>query len=594
MAYKAPIEDIMFNIEHLSSWAEVTKLETYSDITHQDAEAVLDGFGRFCSETIAELTAIGDTQGSNFDGEKVILPDAFKAAYDLFVEMGWQSLPHPTSHGGMGLPRALGAAATEILNSSDMSFGLCPLLTDGAVDALMLTGSQDQKDLYLDPLISGRWSGTMNLTEPQAGSDLGRVRTKAVKKPDGTYAVSGTKIYITYGEHELSENIIHLVLARTPDAPEGPKGLSLFIVPKFHVKDDGSLGERNAVNCISIEHKLGIKASPTAVLEYDNARGFLIGEENHGLQYMFTMMMSARFLVGIQGVAISERAYQHALAYAKDRAQSPPVDRSTKEAVAIIEHPDVRRMLLRMRALIEGGRALSIATAGWLDLAKNGSDEQIKSAKPIAEFLVPMVKSFCTERSLEVTSLGVQIHGGMGFIEETGVAQFYRDARILPIYEGTTAIQANDLLGRKILRDKGALAKEFMALIIDTETQLLSGNGHAKMFAGNLANARSAFEKSIDWLIKKAPDDINAVYAGSVPTLMLAGNLAVGWQLGKSILAAQTQINENNNIAFHAEKIATACFYAQHILVECELEKTRITDGAESIYDDAFEHLTIR
>lgn len=591
MTYKAPIEDIMFNIEHLSSWAEVTELETYSDITSQDAEAVLDGFGRFCSETIAELTSIGDTIGSKFDGEKVILPDEFKTAYDQFVEMGWQSLPHSTSHGGMGLPRALGAAATEILNSSDMSFGLCPLLTDGAVDALMLAGSKAQKDLYLEKLISGRWTGTMNLTEPQAGSDLGRVRTKAVKNDDGTYAVSGTKIYITYGEHELSENIIHLVLARTPDAPSGPKGLSLFIVPKFVLDDDGNPGERNGVNCISIEHKLGIKASPTAVLEYDNATGYLIGEENHGLQYMFIMMMSARFLVGIQGVAISERAYQHALAYAKDREQSPPVDRSSNQAVTIAQHPDVRRMLLRMRALVEGGRALSIATAGWLDLAKNGSDEQSNSAKPIAEFLVPLVKSFCTERALEVTSLGVQIHGGMGFIEETGVAQFYRDARILPIYEGTTAIQANDLLGRKILRDKGALAEEFTSLIKETESQLQTGSEQAKMFANKLAKAREAFQSSLNWLIGQAEEDINATYAGSVPILMLAGNLAAGWQLGKSILAAEAEIDQENNIAFSEEKIATACFYAQHILPECELEKTRITEGADSILSAAFAHL---
>lgn len=589
MPYKAPIDDIMFNIEHLSSWAEVTALETYSDITSQDAEAVLDGFGRFCSETIAELTSIGDTTGSKFDGEKVILPDEFKTAYDQFVEMGWQSLPHDASHGGMGLPRALGAAATEILNSSDLSFGLCPLLTDGAVDALMLAGSEDQKALYLENLISGRWTGTMNLTEPQAGSDLGRVRTKAVQNDDGTYAVSGTKIYITYGEHELSENIIHLVLARTPDAPPGPKGLSLFIVPKYLVKDDGTPGERNGVNCISIEHKLGIKASPTAVLEYDNATGFLIGEENHGLQYMFIMMMSARFLVGIQGVAVSERAYQHALAYAKDREQSPPVDRSKKEAVTIAHHPDVRRMLLRMKALVEGGRALSVATAGLLDLAKNGSEEQAATAKPIAEFLVPLVKSFCTERALEVTSLGVQIHGGMGFIEETGVAQFYRDARILPIYEGTTAIQANDLLGRKILRDKGALAKEIMVQIEETETSLKSGSPQAISFANNLERARKAFNDSIDWLIDQAGDDINNVYAGSVPILMLAGNLAVGWQFGKSILAAEAHIADGKNTAFHAEKIATACFYAQHILVECELEKARITASADSIYADAFK-----
>ncbi|WP_275041632.1 acyl-CoA dehydrogenase family protein [Leisingera sp. ANG-M7] len=469
MTYQAPIRDIMFNIEHLPPTPEAGAAG--GGIELEDVGAALEALGRFCSDIVAPLSRVGDEAGARLDGTEAVLPEAYTQAYAQFAEMGWQSLPHPEEFGGMGLPRAAAAAATEILNASDLSFGLCPLLTDGAVEALLLTGSDAQKQKYLERMISGQWSGTMNLTEPQAGSDLGRVRCKAEPAADGTYAVSGTKIFITYGEHGLTENIIHLVLARTPNAPAGPKGLSLFIVPKFLVEEDGTLGRRNAVTCVSLEHKLGVRASPTAVLEYDGATGFLVGEENRGLEYMFVMMRAARFAVGVQGVAVSERACQHALQYAQERVQSRPVDGSTKDAAPIIRHPDVQRMLLRMRALTEGGRALAIATAGWLDLAKQGYTD----AEDMAEFLVPLVKAFCTERSLEVTSLGVQVHGGMGFIEETGVAQFYRDARILPIYEGTTAIQANDLLGRKVLRDGGATARRFAGMVQETEQALQGG-----------------------------------------------------------------------------------------------------------------------
>lgn len=593
MQYKAPIKDIMFNIEHLSSWHEITSLDLHSDVDLDDANAVLEGLGRYCSENIANLSSIGDEIGSRFDGEKVIMPDAYKTAYSDFIEMGWQSLPHSKEHGGMGFPRVVGAAATEIINASDMSFGLCPLLTDGAIDALTLVGSEQQKQTYLGPLISGRWSGTMNLTEPQAGSDLGRVQCKAEAQDDQSYAISGTKIFITYGDHELSDNIIHLVLARTSNAPAGPKGLSLFIVPKFMVKDDGSLGERNSVNCISLEHKLGIKASPTAVLEYNKAVGYLVGEENNGLAYMFTMMMSARFSVGVQGVAISDRAYQHTLEFAKERKQSAPVDRSSKDAVAIVQHPDVRRMLLRMRAIVEGGRALSMATASWLNFTQCDDPKLVSTNASIAEFLVPLVKSYCTERSLEVTSLAIQVHGGMGFIEETGIAKFYRDARILPIYEGTTAIQANDLVSRKVLRDKGDTARKFVDLIRKTETELLASSPKAIIVAKQLTAARLAFQASLEWMLDAAPQDINSVFAGSVPFLSLAGNLAIGWQFGRSVLVAESQIAQHNDVAFMSEKIATACFYANHILIECEINRQQIMAGAPSMYDDGFQHLKL-
>ena len=585
MSYQPPVQDLMFCIEHLSHWDSVSALEAYSNVGLSDIGAALEGYAQFCSEQIAPLSRIGDTLGARFDQGRVIMPEGGVRAYALFVEMGWQALTHPVDYGGIGLPRAVGAAAVEMLNAADLSFGLCPLLTDGAIEALLLTGSDGQKATYLEHLITGRWSGTMNLTEPQAGSDLGRVAAKAVRRGDGSYGISGTKIFITYGAHDLTENIIHLVLARTPEAPAGPKGLSLFIVPQTLVEADGTLGTRNAVNCMSIEHKLGVRASPTAVLEYDDATGFLIGEENRGLEYMFIMMNAARFSVGVQGIAISERAYQRALAYARDRVQSRPVNGRSKDAVPIIEHPDVRRMLLRMRSLTEGGRAMAAATAGLLDIAHHQKDPDMAA---LAEFMVPMVKGFCTERAVEVASLGVQIHGGMGFIEETGAAQHYRDARILPIYEGTTAIQANDLLGRKVMRDGGATARQFAARIAVTEAELARGDASAQTIGTSLAQARGAFEAALDWMLKSGRKDIDAAFAGSVPFLMLAGTLAAGWKLAKGALAAQTALDAGRDTKFMTQKIATALFFAQHILPECATEQIRIMHGSRSLLDAAF------
>lgn len=585
MSYQPPVQDLMFCIEHLSHWETVSALEAYSDCDLPDIGAALESYARFCAEQIAPLSRVGDTQGARFDKGRVTMPEGAARAYAQFVDMGWQALTHPVHYGGIGMPRAAGAAAVEMLNAADMSFGLCPLLTDGAIEALLLTGSDAQKATYLEPLIEGRWSGTMNLTEPQAGSDLGRVATRAVQRGDGTYGLTGTKIFITYGAHDLTGNIIHLVLARTPDAPAGPRGLSLFIVPQRLVNPDGTLGAANAVTCVSIEHKLGVRASPTAVLDYDDATGFLVGDEHCGLQYMFVMMNAARFSVGVQGIAIAERAYQRALAYARDRVQSRPVNGQSKDAVPIIEHPDVRRMLMRMRSLTEGGRAMAAATAGLLDLAHHrGDPESIAEA----EFMVPLVKGFCSERAVEVASLGVQIHGGMGFIEETGAAQHYRDARILPIYEGTTAIQANDLLGRKVLRDGGATARRLAARIAETEAQLARGDASARAIGAGLAQARGAFEAVLDWMLQNSRRDIDAAFAGSVPFLMMSGTLAAGWMLAKGALAAQTARDKGQDSAFLTRKIATALFYAQHILPECATEQTRILHGANSLLDAAF------
>ncbi|UWR00343.1 acyl-CoA dehydrogenase [Rhodobacteraceae bacterium S2214] len=585
MPFQPPVQDLMFCIEHLSHWDKVSALDTYADYDLPDIHAALDAYARFCSEQIAPLSHIGDTLGARFDQGRVTMPEGDVQAYSQFVEMGWQALTHPIEHGGMGLPRAVGAAAVEMLNAADMSFGLCPLLTDGAIEALLLTGSDDQKATYLKPLIAGRWSGTMNLTEPQAGSDLGRVATKASLRSEGSYGISGTKIFITYGAHDLTENIIHLVLARTSDAPAGPKGLSLFIVPQKMVNPDGTLGTGNAVNCVSIEHKLGVRASPTAMLNYDDATGFLIGKENCGLEYMFIMMNAARFSVGVQGVATSERAYQRALTYARDRVQSRPVNGQNVDAVPIISHPDVRRMLLRMRSLTEAGRAMAAATAGLLDIAHRLGDSEIAA---LAEFMVPLVKGYCSERAVEVASLGVQIHGGMGFIEETGAAQHYRDARILPIYEGTTAIQANDLLGRKVMRDGGKTARLFAASIAETETELAQGNTSMQAIGENLGLARTAFESSLDWLQTNSRKDIDAAFAGSVPFLMLAGTLAAGWKLADGARAAQAAIDTGQDTDFMTQKVATALFFAQHVLPECTVEQTRILQGSRSLLDAAF------
>ena len=473
-----------------------------------------------------------------------------------------------------------------MLNSSNLSFALCALLTDGAIEALLTAGSDDMKQQYIPRMISGEWTGSMNLTEPQAGSDLALVRSRAEPQADGTYKVFGTKIFITYGDHDLADNIVHLVLARTPTAPEGIKGISLFVVPKVMVNTDGSLGTPNDVQCLSLEHKLGIKASPTAVLQFgDNggATGYLVGEENRGLEYMFIMMNAARFSVGIQGLAVMETAYQHARDYAAERIQSRPVDGSAREAVAIIHHPDVKRMLLTMKATIEGCRAMSYYTAGLSDIAHHHADADMRAkAQAQYEFMVPLVKGFNTEQSVEITSLGVQIHGGMGFIEETGVAQYHRDSRILPIYEGTTAIQANDLIGRKTLRDGGAVALDF-ADQIDATVAELSAIDALKNMAQPLADANAAYRQVIAHVLNNTKTNPNNVFAGSVLYLKLAGVLMAGWHSARGALAAQAQLAAGGDAAFLTGKMGTANFFAQHLLPQTTALAQAITAGGEAV-----------
>jgi 3-(methylthio)propanoyl-CoA dehydrogenase len=589
MSYTAPLKDMLFNIEHLARIDQVAALPGFEDAGLETAQAVLEECAKLNQDVIAPLNWEGDKNPSfHHSGNQVTTTPGFKEAYRQYAEGGWQGLQHPVDFGGQGLPKTIGAACGEILNSANMSFALCPLLTDGAIEALITAGSDELKAIYLEKLVSGQWTGTMNLTEPQAGSDLAAVRSRAEPQPDGTYKVFGTKIYITYGEHDMAENIVHLVLARVTGAPEGVKGISLFVVPKFMVNADGSPGARNDVHCVSIEHKMGIKASPTAVLQYGDhggAVGYLVGQENRGLEYMFIMMNAARYAVGVQGIAIAERAYQKAVGYAKDRVQSRPVDGSLSAAAPIIHHPDVKRMLMTMRASTEGCRAMASVAAAAYDAAHHHPEaETRKQNAAFYEFLVPLVKGYSTEMSLEVTSLGVQVHGGMGFIEETGAAQYYRDAKILTIYEGTTAIQANDLVGRKTARDGGTGAKAIAAQIEKTEAELRQRDSvNARAVLKRLTAAREAFVDVVEFIAANTRANPNAAFAGSVPYLMLAGNLVAGWQMARALLVAEDQLAAGTDAAFMQAKITTARFYADHLLSRAPGMRDAIVEGAEAV-----------
>ena len=594
MSYKAPLKDMLFDIKHLANIAQVAQMPGFEDAGFETAQAVLEECARFNEGVLAPLNWEGDKNPSSWKDGVVTTTPGFKDAFKQYVEGGWQGLQHPADYGGQGLPKTIGAACGEMLNSANMSFALCPLLSDGAIEALLTAGSAALKGVYLEKLVSGQWTGTMNLTEPQAGSDLSMVRSRAELQADNTYKVFGTKIYITYGEHDMAENIVHLVLARVSGAPEGVKGISLFVVPKFLVNPDGSLGARNDVHCVSIEHKLGIKASPTAVLQYGDkggAVGYLVGEENRGLEYMFIMMNSARYAVGMQGIAIAERAYQKAVAFAKDRVQSRPVDGSIKASAAIIHHPDVKRMLMTMRAYTEGCRAMASVAAAAYDASHHHLDADVRQQNlAFYEFMVPLVKGYSTEMSLDVTSMGVQVHGGMGFIEETGAAQYMRDAKILTIYEGTTAIQANDLVGRKTSRDGGQTAKGIAAQIQATEAELMSqGSADALAVAKRLKAAREAFVDVVAFVANHTKTNPNAVFAGSVPYLMLAGNVVAGWQMARSLLVAQEQLAQGVDTGFMKAKIVTARFYADHLLTKAPGMRDSIVEGGECVTALALE-----
>jgi acyl-CoA dehydrogenase len=586
MPYIAPVKDMLFVMNELAGLSNVVAYPSYAQAGADVdlAPAILEESAKFNQDVVAPLNWPGDQNPSTWKDGVVTTTPGFKEAFEQFAAAGWQGVVHPAEFGGQGLPKLIATACFEMVHSASLSFALCPMLTDGAIEALLTAASPEIQEQYVPNMISGEWTGSMCLTEPQAGSDLSMVRARAVPEGDGKYKIFGTKIYITYGEHDMAKNIVHLVLARTPDAPEGVKGISLFVVPKFIVNIDGSLGERNDVYCVSIEHKLGIKASPTAVLQFGDhggAVGYLVGEENRGLEYMFVMMNAARFAVGMQGIAVAERAYQKAVQYAKDRVQSRDLDGSTGP-VAIIHQPDVKRMLMTMRAYTEASRALAYYAAAAYDAQHAAPDQaERKASQAVYEFLVPIVKGFSTEMSIEVASLGVQVHGGMGFIEETGAAQHYRDARILTIYEGTTAIQANDLIGRKTVRDGGATAKVFMQKIAETETALAaSGSADAKAVLKQLTVGRTAFEEAVAYIVANAKSDAKAVYAGSFAYLRLSGLVLGGWQMARSLLVAERL--RDSDPAFYGAKIATARFFAEHLLPQAGALAISIIESGHS------------
>jgi alkylation response protein AidB-like acyl-CoA dehydrogenase len=586
MPYVAPVKDMLFVMNELAGLSEVVSYPSYveSGADVDLAPAILEESAKFTQDVIAPLNWPGDQNPSSLKDGIVTTTPGFKEAFEQFAAAGWQGVVHPPEFGGQGLPKLIATACFEMVHSASLSFALCPMLTDGAIEALLTAASPELQERYVSKMISGEWTGSMCLTEPQAGSDLSMVRSRAVPDLNGAYKIFGTKIFITYGEHDMAKNIVHLVLARTPDAPEGVKGISLFVVPKFLVNTDGLLGERNDVHCVSIEHKLGIKASPTAVLQFGDhggAIGYLVGAENRGLEYMFVMMNAARFAVGMQGIAVAERAYQKAVQYAKDRVQSRDLAGSPGP-VAIIEQPDVKRMLMTMRAYIEASRSLAYYAAAAYD-AQHASpyEDTRKKSQAVYEFLVPIVKGFSTEMSIDVASLGVQVHGGMGFIEETGAAQHYRDARILTIYEGTTAIQSNDLIGRKTVRDGGATANAFASEIMQTEKDL-AGNGtaDAKAVLKQLTAAREAFESTVVYIVANAKTDIKAVYAGSCAYLRLCGLVFGGWQMARALLVAQEL--RVGDPRFYDAKIATTRFFAENLLPQSQALAISIQEGGRS------------
>jgi acyl-CoA dehydrogenase len=584
--YTPPLADMRFVLHEMIGLERITALPGCEQVGQELVDAILDEAGKFARDVLAPLNRVGDTEGSRLVDDVVRTPTGFRDAYQQFIAGGWSALTGDPEHGGQGLPAIVSAAVQEMWNAANMGFALCPLLTVGAIEALSYTGTEAQKSLYLDKLIDGTWTGTMNLTEPQAGSDLAAVRTRAV--PDGDrYRLHGQKIYITYGDHDYTANIIHLVLARLPDAPEGVKGISLFLVPKFLVNADGSLGARNDVRCVSLENKLGIHASPTAVMAYGDTQGavgYLLGEANRGLEYMFIMMNQERFGVGIQGIAISERAYQQALDYARTRVQGTEVGVRGGPRVPILRHPDVRRMLLSMKAETEAMRAVAYVAAAAMDVGRLHPDAVARAdAQAMADLLIPVVKGWSTETSLGVTSTGIQVHGGMGFIEETGAAQHARDARILTIYEGTTAIQANDLVGRKIARDGGAAARVAIAEMRAT-LATLEGAELAPLRVA-LTDAVALLERAVAWVVETSGTQPREVAAGAVPFLKLFGVVAGGWQMGRAAHIAQTRLaaGDNSDPGFYRAKLATARFYADHVLPQAHGLAHAAMHGASSV-----------
>ena len=586
--YVAPLKDIRFVMQELAGLDQVVALPGCEEASPDVIDAILDEAAKFAGAVLSPLNRVGDREGAKWKDTVVTTSPGFKEAYRQFVDNGWNGLGCDPEFGGQGLPKLLSTAVSEMWKAANHAFSLCPMLTQGAIEALMIAGTDAQKAAYLPNLVSGEWTGTMNLTEPSAGSDLAAVRSRAEPVGDGTFRIFGQKIFITYGEHDMTDNIVHLVLARTPNAPEGVKGISLFVVPKFMLNADGTLGERNDVFCVSIEHKLGIHGSPTAVLAFgDNggAIGTLVGEENRGLEYMFIMMNAARFNVGLEGLGDAERAYQRAVMYAKDRVQGTEVGVRGGPKVPIIKHPDVRRMLMSMRARIEAMRALAYVTAAAQDHAHNNPDEAArKQGQAFADLMIPVVKGWSTESAIDIASLGVQVHGGMGFIEETGAAQHLRDARITTIYEGTTAIQANDLIGRKIAREKGVTIKGIIAEMRAAATLL---DGDLAGIGMRQSAAVDALERAVFWIVDNFSSDPKAAHVGAVPFLHLLGIVAGGWQMGRAAVIARAKAALDDSDPFWAAKLVTTRFYADHFLTQAAGLADSVVAGAAGALDMA-------
>jgi acyl-CoA dehydrogenase len=587
MTFAAPVTDIAFALKHAAGLTRAINDGHYGDLTEDVVEAVLEEAGKFATDVIAPLNAVGDKHGTPFKDGNVTMPPGWKAAYAAWTAAGWNGLAAPTEWGGQGLPHTLNAACIEMWNSACMAFGLGPFLTMGGIEAMAAHASDELKRLYLPKLVSGEWTGTMQLTEPQAGSDVGALRTRAERAGDGSYRITGSKIFITYGEHDLTDNIIHFVLARLPDAPAGNRGISLFLVPKFVPNADGSPGARNDLRCHSIEHKLGIHASPTCTMVYgDNggATGWIVGEENRGLACMFTMMNNARLAVGLQGVAIAERATQQALAYARERRQGRAP--GAKESSPIIAHPDVKRMLLTMRALTKAARAICYKTAAAIDASHLAADDTARAAAhERAALLTPVAKAFSTDIGIEVASLGVQVHGGMGFVEETGAAQHYRDARIAPIYEGTNGIQAIDLVTRKLPLSGGAAVNGYLGELRETAASVAASNHPGFGAAGiRLAEAIESLDRASAWLLEALESRPEAALAGAVPYLRLFGHAAGGCALAEEALAALRSAGNGASDAPDAPgRIATARFFAENVAVQASGLERAVIDGAASV-----------
>jgi len=592
--YSPPLDDMKFALKEVVGVESLSELPAFNEVGLEALDSLLDEASRFFNEVISPTNRTGDLEGSllNDDGS-VSTPTGFREAYAQYVDAGWGAISFDPEYGGGGFPWLVGIAITEMLTAANMALSLNPMLTQGSIHALTAHGSQEQKLTWLPKLITGEWAGTMNLTEPQAGSDVGALTTKAEVQDDGTYKITGQKIYITWGEHDLTENIVHLVLARTPDAPPGTKGISLFIVPKFVMNNDGSIGQENDIKCLSIEHKLGIHASPTCVLQFgDNggATGYIVGEENSGMRYMFTMMNQARLAVGLEGLAVADRAYQQALDYALERMQGRRSDTPKGESVPIIDHPDVRRMLMTMKAYIEAMRCMIYLNAKSIDIAHHHPDKDERTrGNELTDLLTPLSKSWCTDLGNELTSLGIQIHGGMGFVEETGAAQHYRDIRIAGIYEGTNGIQAIDLVGRKLSMRKGDVVRELLLEINETASELRSAN--LEVIGRPLEDAVQDMQTATEWLIEKGGASTDDGLAGATPYLRMFGTTVGGWLLAKSALQAKKQLDEGNDSEFLQAKIETATFFAEQLLPQVSGLLPAAVSGAHSLYAITAERL---